>query len=848
MAQIECCGNTFCKSCKSPLMGGFGNENADIMILGESPGPDEDSVGEPFVGKAGRFLKRRMLPGVGIGEGDVWFQNVVRCYPGRNNKGTIRNPMANDIRRCRPNLIDDVERVKPKVIIAMGNAALHGCLELARWKDDEKKKDTAVAGISRWRGKKVWHPEFDCWVLFTYHPSFLMRKFPQEKFHYYQVMADLELALRLSRVRKPSGGSNNCSLLVDEEFAARYIYALVGRSEVSIDTETTTLDFREVERVRTKALLGVSLSSAEGVYMHHPKTGKDVLVRSAYIPAKTLFKKSVRDKFQFLLTARTTTKVWHNVAFDERILTGMGFDFGNIYEYNHVCTMMAAKLLDENFSVGLKELTWRFMSVGGYEKPLDDFRRKHKMSGLSGAPLKMIAKYAAMDTLCTIRLWTYILKPGLEREQIYNLFVKVLVKARMIFTTFERQGIRVDTERAKAISSKCAQVRERLMRRIFKISGREININSYPQIRKVLFEDLKAKPLAETKTGMASTEAKFMVKMLKLSKTPKMAKAFIQTFLDIKYIDKQISTYIDKIGDVVWDDGRVHTRYNLTGTVTGRPSSSDPNISNIPKDGLIRSLYVASEGNVLLECDMKSAELRVLTALCQEPVMLKAFKSGDDLHEATYRAIAGKPDTYKPRADEKKKGKTINFGMIYGMGASKLADSLGISEKEAESFIDIYFRKLPNVSKWMEDNSNFGKLNGYVVSPFKRKRRIPELKSDSIRDKSEAIRQGNNAVIQSCASDLCFVGIVRAYYMMKKAGLKARMIHSVYDSVLIDTPKDEVSELKDILTKAFEAPVKGAPDFMMKVDFEVDDRWGRNYPSKLLEVLKMLPWNERKAI
>ena len=843
MNDIECCGNTFCKSVKHPLMDGSGNENADIMILGESPGPDEDAVGSPFVGKAGRFLRQRMLPGAGIREADVYFTNVVRCFPGRNKKGAIRNPMANDIRRCRPNLLDTVKKVNPKVIIAMGNAALHGCLGLARWKDDEKKKDTAVTGIAKWRGTRVWHPEFDCWVIFTYHPSFLMRQFQFEKFQYNQAMSDLELAFDSVNLKKVSDRyiDNTCALLVDPESAAKYIGDLSSYSEVAVDTETTTMDFREADRLGTKALLGVSLSTDKEVCVDGTP------VKSAYIPVNTLLTESVRGSFQSFLLKGQVTKVWHNVAFDERILTSAGFEFGDIDNYNHICTMMAAKLMDENFSVGLKELTWRFLSIGGYEKPLDDYRREHKMSGMAGAPSRTIAKYAAMDTLATIRLWKYVLKPGLQQEGLYNLFIKVLTKARMIFTTFEQHGVRVDSKRAKALSSKCGQIREQLSQRLFKIAGKEININSYPQIRNVLFGELKATPLAKTKTGQASTEAKFMKKMLTLSKTPKRAKAFIQTLSDIKYIDKQVSTYIDKIGKVVWEDGRVHTRFNLTGTVTGRPSSSDPNIANIPKDGLIRSLYIASEGNVLLECDMSSAELRVLAAYSQEPVLVKAFQEGKDLHEATYRTLFDKPDSYKPRADERKKGKTVNFGAIYGIGPPKLADDLGISEKEAEAFINLYFRKLPRVAQWLDDNAKHGQSKGYVVSFFKRKRRIPELRSDSLKDKSEAIRQANNAVIQSCASDLCFIGIVRAYKLMKKAGLKAKMIHSVYDSVLIDTPEDEVPKLKEILTKSFETPIKGVPDFMMKVDFEVDSRWGRNYPSKLAEVLKMVPWNERKA-
>ena len=319
---------------------------------------------------------------------------------------------------------------------------------------------------------------------------------------------------------------------------------------------------------------------------------------------------------------------------------------------------------------------------------------------------------------------------------------------------------------------------------------------------------------------------------------------FIQIKMDIDYINKQKSTYIDRIGKIVWDDGRVRVNYNLTGTVTGRPSSS---LSNIPKDGLIRSLFTASEGNVLLECDMAAAELRVLAAYCKEPVMLDAFRNGEDLHEATYRAIFGKPKDYVVQKKERDIGKRINFGSVYGISAAGLAAKFGVPESEAERFLELYFKNLPGVGQWLEDNAKFGQQHGYVISFFNRKRRLPELRSDSRRDKSRAVRQAGNAVIQSCASDLCYVGMVRAYYLMKRHGVKARIVNSVYDSVIIELPESEVGIMKKILKKSFETPVKGLPDFLMEVDFKVSKSWGKDYPSKLAEVLLMKPASERKA-
>ena len=844
----DTCGNTWCSKCKTPLMLGKGNPTAEIVLLGEAPGNDEDEAGEPFVGRAGNFLRKYILPGTILEERDLFFTNSVRCFPGKNKNGGIRNPLANNIRKCRPNLVEEIRELKPKVIIAMGNVALHACMDLSRPRDDETKKDTQVTGIKRWRGKPVWHSEFDCWVIPTFHPSYLMRKYKFERFEFDQVRDDFDLAARLVK-KKPRkhGPDRGLYHLGQSDIAEEYITALLVNNvpEVAVDTETATLDHRVVHDKGDETLLGASFASTTGVYIEI--NGKMCEVTSVFIPSSVLLKGRVRELFQKLLSNPKITKVWHNVAFDERILRGIGFDLGDIHQYNHICTMLAAKLLDENFSVGLKELTWRFLHFGGYERLLDEYRRENKITSFADFPLRMLSKYAALDTLATILLWQFILKPGLEKENLYRLYRKTVMPMRMIFTSFEMLGLCVDVKRAESLVIKCKQVREKLLGRMYKLAGGEFNVKSYPQLRNIIFQKLKAKSVEKTKTGQDATGKEALQKVLKSPKTPKRAKQFIQAHFDVAYLNKQLSTYIEKLTNVVWDDGRVHTRFNMAGTVTGRPTSSDPNIANVPKDGLIRSLYTASEGNVLLECDMEAAELRVLAAYCKEPVMVDAFATGKDLHKATYRMVFDKPEDYEPTKQERDKGKRLNFGTIYGIGPGELANKFQVTEEEAASFLKLYFRKMRHVKKWLNDNEEFGKKNGYVISFFNRKRRLPEIKSDSFREQGKAVRQANNAVIQSCASDLCYAALVRAYYMMKLAKLKARMVHSVYDSALIELPRKEVPIAKKILTKAFETPIKGLPDFHMSVEFSVDDRWGKNYPSRLAEVLKMVPWDERKA-
>ena len=498
-------------------MPGSGNQKAEIMILGEAPGQDEDEEGTPFVGKAGHFLKRRIMPAAGLDVSDVYFTNTVRCYPGRSKDGKKnKNPLANDIRRCRSNLVDEVKKVRPNVVIAMGNVALHGCLELSRWRDDEGKKDTAVTGIMKWRGKRVWHPEFNCWIVFALHPSFLMRKYKFEKYEFDLTVKDFELAMRTARKDKMPKSKCSIALLNDKKLAADYLrLVLENADEVAVDTETSTMDYREMSNSDPKeVLLGVSLATD---YTLMEIKGKRF--EAVFIPSRILYKMNVLLNFQELLKRKTICKVWHNSGFDERVLSTLGWGFGNVDEYNHICTMMAAKLVDENFSVGLKELTWRYLSFGGYEKSLDDYRRENNVSSFKDVPTKMLAKYAALDVVATIRLWKYVLRPSLGEVKLLNFFLNVAVKARMVFTSFELCGMQADAKRAKALSKKCDEVRDKLVKRLYKVAGEEFNIRSYPQMRAILFGKLGAKPVKETKTNLPATDSESMKKLLSLPKT-----------------------------------------------------------------------------------------------------------------------------------------------------------------------------------------------------------------------------------------------------------------------------------------------------------------------------------------
>jgi len=798
-----------CANSMNVCMEGDGPDNAALMIIGEAPGATEDELNLPFVGQSGEYLRDDLLVPASIPESQVRFTNTTRCHPPKN-----RNPSSLEIRKCRRYLEAEIKRVKPKVIVGMGNVPLAAMLERyykgAQEEGTARKSETVVGGITTWQGKQIWLREFDCWFIPTFHPSYCMRnERKQSVFSTELVIKDLMRAWELSKEDRYVASDIVTTVVKTAEQAGRVIKKMVASEIFAYDIETGVND----EEPAKPHIIGCSFANS-GTHGY-------------YIPWSLVEKnKGLNWTMRGMLGNTKLTKLMHNGAYEVRVMRFNGIP---IYD-KYFDTMISAHLVDENFTKRLKDLTWIHTDFGGYDIPLEKYKYENKIKAdYAKIPYKMLSDYGALDSVSTWILYEKTVEL-MKADHLLPLFNKVSMPVRRVMSDAEYAGIYVDEERAHVVKAHCEASLEWLEQSIYTCAGQEFNIASSQQLQQVLYKRMGFAPLKKTKTGHSTDKESIEF----IATQPKSDIA--QYLSDLSYVKTMVNTHIGQALEFRWEsDGRIHAHYNLTGAVTGRASCSSPSLQNVPHDKLIRSIYTATPGNYLIEADLKSAELAAIAAVSGETAFLDAFARGLDPHAQTYRTIYGLPDSYKPTKLERRKAKTINFGLVYGITAVGLAHGLGVTVEEAQAFMNLYFERLPNIYKWMESQKRFVRKHGYVVSVFNRKRRLPMGLSDSWFDQGRAERQAMNAPIQSSAADYTYIGLIRLARLLKKGKFESKIVHTVHDCGLVDTVPAEKRRVVDAFHEAFETPVKAMP-VKMKIDVEVNRRWGQDNDSRLAEI------------
>jgi DNA polymerase-1 len=509
----------------------------------------------------------------------------------------------------------------------------------------------------------------------------------------------------------------------------------------------------------------------------------------------------------------------------------LGMSHGiNLNGVRYYDTMIAAQLIDENFSKRLKDLAWLHTFFGGYDTPLEKYRKEHKIKeDYSKIPLEVLYPYAALDAVAT---WIIYQKqvPVMDAEKLRPLFDKIAMPVRRVMSDAEFNGMRVDTVRAEELRELTKSAIVKLEDKIYSVAGSAFNIASSKQLQHVLYDVIRLPRGKATKTGFSVDAPTLQI----LVNHPR--GEIVKHLLDRSYLNTMVSTHIGQALQFVWpEDGRVHTYYNTTGAVTGRSSASAPSLQNVPHDRLVRSLYTASLGNTLIEADLKSAEMATIAGISGEETFLKSFAEGLDIHAQTYRRIFGLPDDYQCTALERRMAKTINFGLIYGLTPVGLAARLDMTVEEATDFMNLYFKRLPKVAAWMGTQKKLVCRQGYVTSVFGRKRRLLMGLSDNRSDVSRAQRQAMNAPIQSGAADYTYVGLIRLRKLFIKERIQSKIVHTVHDCVLVDAVENERDTCIELIRAAFEQPVKAMP-IRMKVDVNVHFRWGGTHESRMCDI------------
>jgi DNA polymerase-1 len=568
----------------------------------------------------------------------------------------------------------------------------------------------------------------------------------------------------------------------------------------AFDLETTSLD------VMAAQLVGISLSPASGEAYYIP-VGHVGWGQVEQIPLEYVI-----ERLTPLFEDPALSKVAQNGKYDITVLAGYGVIVNN-FTFD---TMVAAHLLNEN-SIGLKALA--FSRLGVEMTPISELIGSGtKQLSMSQIEIERASDYACADADMTWQL-AELLGPELRRSGLWQLFVGVEMPLVPVLIEMERNGIALDTELLRQMSRGLGEQLLKLEAEIYASAGHQFNINSPRQLGDVLFEEMSLPSGRKTKTGY-STDASILEGL-------RGTHPIIEFVLDYRQFAKLRSTYVDALpGLINHETGRLHTSFNQTRTATGRLSSSDPNLQNIPVRGemgrQVRQAFIAPPGSCLLSADYSQIDLRALAHLSHDQRLVDAFKHDEDVHSATASQLFA-VDSSQVTADMRRVAKTVNFGVIYGMSDYGLERATELSREEATRFIASYFEKYPGVLQYLDSTKKQARDTGYVQTLLGRRRSIPEINSPNRQIREAAERMAINMPVQGTSADIIKVAMINLYREMGERRVKTKMLLQVHDELLFEVPMDELEEMRrlvpDIMSSALEL------DIPVKVDVHSGQNW-----------------------
>jgi DNA polymerase-1 len=570
--------------------------------------------------------------------------------------------------------------------------------------------------------------------------------------------------------------------------------------DIAIEVETTG------EKAMMADLIGMAISPARGEAFYIP-LGHQGLNQLPQLPLA-----QVATRLKPVLENAGTGKVAHNGKHVIEVLAGCGVKLDNL----NFDPMLAAYLLGEK-SLGLKALAFNKLGVE-ITAPAELTGAGKKQSSLSLLEANRVADHAcaSVDILWSLK---ESLEAELRQQGVWQLFTEVEMALVPVLVAMESNGILLDTGLLRQMSLEMGKELLRLEKEVYSSVGHQFNINSPQQLGKVLFGDLRLPQSRRTKTGY-STEASVMEALRGVHPV-------IELILQYRQLSKLKSTYVDALPALInRKTGRVHTTFNQTGTATGRLSSSDPNLQNIPirteLGNKIRKAIIAPPGTYLLSADYSQIDLRVLAHLSQDPGLIAAFAQDEDIHATTASKIFNIPGD-AVTAEMRRNAKTVNFGVIYGMSDYGLEQATKLSREEAAQFITLYFQKYPRVKEYLEATKEQARKLGYVQTVLGRRRFLPEVHSVNRMVREAAERMAINAPVQGSSADIIKIAMINLHQEMEKRNLKSKMLLQIHDELLFEVPEEEVEEMKsliaELMPRAFELCVP------VKIDIKLGKNW-----------------------
>ena len=592
--------------------------------------------------------------------------------------------------------------------------------------------------------------------------------------------------------------SYDYQLVDNKEKMAVLAEKLLAQKFFSLDTETTGIDPIMAE------LVGMSFSFAENQAFYVP------------VPANREEALTIVNIFKPAFENPDSLKIGQNIKYDLIMLANYGVTLkGKMFD-----TMIAHYVLQPELRHGMDYLAEIYLKYETIKIEELIGAKGKKQGNMRDLAPEAVYKYACEDADVTLKL-KQVLENELETNGVKKLFEEIEMPLVPVLAYMERNGVRIDTEALKETSRHFTARMNQIEEEVHQLAGMEFNIASPKQVGEVLFDRLKIVEKAKkTKTGQYVTSEEVLESL-------RGKHEIVGKILEHRGLKKLLGTYIDALPQLINPaTGRIHTSFNQTVTATGRLSSSNPNLQNIPirnEDGKeIRKAFIPDEGCEFFSADYSQIELRIMAHLSNDPHMIEAFQKDQDIHAATAAKI------YKVKLEEvtreqRSKAKTANFGIIYGISVFGLAERLNVDRKEAKALIDGYFENYPNVKAYMDQSIQEAREKGYIETIFKRKRYLPDINSKNAVVRGYAERNAINAPIQGSAADIIKVAMIRIYQRFQEEGIRSKMILQVHDELNFSVLPEEKEKVQQIVISEMEAAYK------MKAPLRADHGWGHNW-------------------
>lgn len=742
---------------RGKVVQGEGPVPADIMIIGQAPGYEEARFGRPFVGPSGERLNQ-MLNLAGFKRKEIYITNMCCCYPPAG-----RDPRVEEVDVCVQGLLREIENVQPKLIILLGSVATRAFL---------KSSVTSVRGnVFIWE-----HNGREYVVVPTLHPAATLRRWEDVAL----LKRDFQFAYKVFR-GKLEIPKNNKFIITRLSDLERLRNEAAVADYLIVDVECEGFD------PDNDKLLCVGIRCGDTSYVI-PWTVNETL--------EPFWGENQSYAYAYLreILGNQTAKVGHNIAdYDRRMLEHNGLPLNNI-TYD---TMLAHHLLDENMGHSMELIQSVVTTYPQHKQHVKEFV-KSKATKYSAIPSEILWDYNADDVFVNDLIFQWEQQEMAKYPRLQKLFYSLTMPLADVIYDIENTGIMVDLEKGKRIRKQYEEEIERKEREIFALVGYEFNPKATGQVEKILFQELKLRPLYKTDSGHYSTDEETLKSLSDEHPFPKL-------LLELRKLYKLLNTYFgDSVNSTLKVDAasRIHPRYLITGAKHGRVSTVEPNFQSIPREGPVRELFVAPPGAVFVEIDESITEMRMMAYVSQDPEMLKAFRERRDIHKESAASLFS-VNVSEVTDEQRYLAKFFDFGINYGRGPDSIAAQFGLSPEMARTAFDNYLKKYSKLAEYHAWVKAHARKYGWVEFPTGRRRRVPGL-LDPITARNQGVcadmeRSCIASICQGASADLHHYTLIAVHKALKAKRYKTKVVATLHDAWYFEVYLDELDEVMPMI-------------------------------------------------